>query len=124
MFDTLTGAYQVFKIWLLSVADLSHDALHMHFGLGILVIVRLLWRGRSGWLLAWCTVLGFAVIGEIFDWRAEQLVGGTVPPGAHWHDLWNTMIWPTVLAITGWRLIPSAKSPALSEDAEQPLEQA
>jgi hypothetical protein len=124
MFDFATAAYQGFKLLLLDLTGLSRDALHIHMGLAILLAVRLVWRGRFAWVAAWLAVLTFALAGEVFDWRSEGLRGVTVPWGAHWHDIWNTMLWPTLLSLIGWRL-DRRSAPAVSgKDAEQSLEQA
>jgi hypothetical protein len=120
MFDFLTATYQGFKLLLLDLTGLSRDALHIHFGLAILFAVALLWRARGRWLAAWLAALAFALAGELFDWRGEQLRDVAVPWRAHWHDIWNTMLWPTMLSVMGWRL----SRPPSGKDAEQPLEQA
>lgn len=126
MLDFATAAYQGFKLMLLDATGLSRDALHIHFGIAILCAVRLLWRGKAGWLAAWLASLAFALAGEVFDWRGEQLRGVAVPWDAHWHDIWNTMLWPSVLAMVGWRFEPPAAAgpPTSSQDGEQPFEQA
>jgi hypothetical protein len=121
MFDSVTAAYQGFKLILLEATGLARDALHIHLGLGAFCATRLLWRGRRGWLVAWLVTLVFALTGELFDWRGEAMRGVTVPLPSHWHDIWNTMVWPSILAIVGWRFDPQPRS---GKDADQPLEQA
>jgi hypothetical protein len=121
MFDFVTAAYQGFKLMLIDATGLSRDALHIHIGLVILFAARIAWRGKRGWLVAWSFALAFALAGEVFDWRGESLRGVAVPWSAHWHDIWNTLLWPSVLAVIGWRLECKL---ALSEHPEQPLKQA
>jgi hypothetical protein len=121
MLNFATAAYQGFKLMLIDLTGLSRDALHIHMGLGILLAIRLIWRGRWRWQAAWIAVLAFALAGEVFDWRGEQLRGVAVPLSAHWHDIWNTLLWPTILSIVGWRI---ERRVPLGKDAEQPFEQA
>jgi hypothetical protein len=128
----MTLDYQQWKIGLLEATGLARDALHVHIGLAVFVLTRLVWRWRFGWGGAWLVALGFALGGEWFDLRAETTIGAIQPEAAHWHDIWNTMLWPTLLALLGrWleprRVRPAAADPPLelsSKDAEQPLEQA
>jgi hypothetical protein len=91
---------------LIAATDLSKDALHVHIGLLLFVAVRLVWRRRGGWALAWAAALAAALTGEWLDMRGEALIGVLQPDSAHWHDVWNTMLWPTVLALVGRWLEP------------------
>jgi hypothetical protein len=127
----LTLDYQQWKVAMLDATGLAKDALHVHIGLAAFVAARLMWRWRFGWLIAWLFALAFASGGEWFDMRAEAAAGPLQPDAAHWHDIWNTMLWPTVLALVGRWLeprpttLPTAEEETPSgEDAEQPLEQA
>ena len=120
------------KTWLVTAAGLSKDALHIYFGLALFVAVRLVWRWRGGWLAAWLAVLAMAAGGEWLDMALEARQSTIQPDAAHWHDIWNTMFWPTVLLLIGRWLHPGEK-PAptasdrgrvLGENAERGLEQA
>jgi len=120
------------KTWLVDSAGLSKDALHIYFGLALFVVVRLVWRWRGGWLAAWLAVLAMAAGGEWLDIALEARQSTIQPDAAHWHDIWNTMFWPTVLLAIGRWLHPGEK-PAptasdrgrvLGENAERGLEQA
>ncbi len=114
------------KSSLVASTELSKDALHIYFGLALFVAVRLLWRWRGGWLVAWCAVLAMACGGEWLDITAEASRSAIQPDAAHWHDIWNTMFWPTVLLLVGQWLHPRAQraADASGEDAERSLEQA
>ena len=76
---------------------LSKDALHIHLGLAIYLIVLLtLARGRRLWL-PWATVLVFELVNEAVDIfhhgpSTSELVGSV-------KDIVNTMLWPTVLLV-------------------------
>ena len=125
----LASLFMERKAWLVGAADLSKDALHIYFGLALFLIVRLIWRRRGGWLLAWCAVLAMACGGEFLDMTAEANRAAIQPDAAHWHDIWNTLFWPTVLLIVGRWLQPAARADtpapeALSgKGAERRLEQ-
>jgi hypothetical protein len=118
------------KAWLVTSTDLSKDALHIYFGLALFVAVRLVWRWRGGWLVAWLAVLAMASGGEWLDMSLEASQSALQPDAAHWHDIWNTMFWPTILLLIGRWLQPEAKRPdddaglMSGEDAERSLEQA
>lgn len=110
-------AFQALKTDLLAATGLSKDALHVYIGLAIFVAVRLAWRRRGGWVLAWCTALAFALAGEWLDLRGETIRGALQPDSAHWHDIWNTMFWPTVLLAIGRWLQPRTLIAAPAEPA-------
>ena len=122
---------QIFKVQALEFTGLGKDALHIYFGLGMFLLVRLLWRRRGGWILAWLAVLALALGVEWLDMRAEQAGDYLQPDKAHIHDVWNTMFWPTMLMLVGRWLQPKPKPkpkaetavPDLSDLADQPLDQ-
>ena len=120
------------KTWLVASAGLSKDALHIYVGLALFVAVRLVWRWRGGWLAAWLAVLAMASGGEWLDIALAARHSTIQPDAAHWHDIWNTMFWPTVLLLIGRWLHPGGKpaptasdrGPILGENAERRFEQA
>ncbi|OWQ90585.1 hypothetical protein [Sphingopyxis witflariensis] len=126
----LAALFEERKSWLVTTDDLSKDALHIYFGLALFVTVRLIWRRRGGWLVAWLAVLAMACGGEFLDMTAEANRAAIQPDAAHWHDIWNTLFWPTVLLIVGRWLQPAARADAPApnalsgENAERGLEQA
>lgn len=131
-FDTMTlvqlaALFQEQKLWIVSASELSKDALHIYFGLGLFLTVRLLWRWRGGWIAAWTATFAMACAGEWLDIVAELTRSTLQPDAAHWHDIWNTMFWPTVLLLVGrWlqpRLSRATATPS-GERAESRLEQA
>jgi hypothetical protein len=56
-------------------------------------------KSRRRVVLAWIIVLGLSVLGEVVDLYNEHREGSDVALFAHWHDLWNTMLWPTIIAV-------------------------
>ncbi len=100
---------QAFKIDMIEATGLSKDALHVYFGMILFVVVRLLWRWRGGWILAWLAVLAMALGVEWLDLRMETIEFNIRPDDEHWHDVWNTMFWPTVLLLIGRWLQPKPR---------------
>jgi hypothetical protein len=101
--------FQQFKVVMLGFTGLGKDALHIYAGMGLFLLVRLVWRWRGGWMLAWLAVLAMACMVEWIDMKAEGAVNALQPDAAHWHDIWNTMFWPTVLLLVGRWLQPRPK---------------
>ncbi len=126
----LASLFEVKKVSVIEATGLDKDALHIYFGLSLFLLIRLLWRRRGGWVAAWLAVLIMACGGEWLDRAAEASHSAIQPDAAHWHDIWNTMFWPTALLIVGRWLQPKAKTAeAISNDvsgqgAERSLEQA
>ena len=122
----LASLFEERKSWLVTATDLSKDALHIYFGLALFMLVRLAWRWRGGWVAAWLAVLVMACGGEWLDMTAEFSNAAIQPDAAHWHDIWNTMFWPTVLLLVGRWLQPvvQPRADVSGEDAERRLEQA
>jgi hypothetical protein len=116
---------QLFKQYMVDHTGLAKDALHIYAGLAIILGVRLIWRRRGGWLLGWLLALGVAVMVELLDRRAEYAEANLQPDPEHWHDIWNTMFWPTVLLFVGRWLQPRPRVSAepSGDLADQPLEQ-
>ena len=122
----LASLFEERKSWLVTATDLSKDALHIYFGLALFMLVRLARRWRGGWVAAWLAVLVMACGGEWLDMTAEFSNAAIQPDAAHWHDIWNTMFWPTVLLLVGRWLQPvvQPRAEGSGEDAERRLEQA
>lgn len=119
MIPTLASAphdLQLLKIYLLDLTGLSRDALHVYAGLTVFVAVRLLWRWRGGWFAAWLAALGLALSIEWLDIRAFGDPGTPQPDPNNWHDIWNTMVWPTVLLLFGPWLQPRRQPQSKSGD--------
>lgn len=92
--------FQQLKIFLLDITDLSRDAMHMHLGLAIFMLIWLLWRWRGARLLAWLTALAAALAGEYLDhpnWSVTEIPDYVW--NEHWKDIFSTMLWPTILAL-------------------------
>src|SRR5690606_37190453 len=95
----LASLFEARKVSVVEATGLDKDALHIYFGMTLFLIVRLAWRGRGGSLVAWLAVLAMACGGELLDLTAEYAETNVQPDAAHWHDIWNTMFWPTILLL-------------------------
>jgi len=118
--------FQRLKVFLLDETGLAKDALHIYAGMAIFIAVRLLWRWGGGWIAAWLAALALACGAEYLDLRTEFSNSALQPDREHWHDIWNTMFWPTVLMLVGRWLQPEAKprTGASGDLADQPFEEA
>ena len=97
------SALQAVKGWLVDNVHLAKDALHIYVALLLLFGSALLFGWRLSSWRPWLVVGAVAVIGEIWDIRDRYV--GHVPQqfGANWHDLWNTMFWPSVILLLARR---------------------
>ena len=102
----LASLFEARKVSVIDATGLDKDALHIYFGLALFLSVRMIWRWRGGWFAAWLAVLVMACGGEWLDMAAEFSNAAIQPDAAHWHDIWNTMFWPTVLLLVGRWLQP------------------
>lgn len=123
---SVAAEFEIQKTWLVDASGLGKDALHIYTGMTLFLLIRLLFRRPGGWVLAWLAVLVMACGGEFLDFVAEGKAGVIQPDAAHWHDIWNTMFWPTIILVAS-RWLPTPKSPIaepLDEDAERRFEKA
>ncbi len=79
------------------ILNLSKDALHVHLGLAIYLVVAVTFaRGKRIWL-PWVTVLAFELFNEAVDIFHHG--PSTAELGGSAKDIVNTMLWPTVLLV-------------------------
>lgn len=78
--------------------DLERDALHIYAALLVQVGTALVLRRRLSHWLPWASVLAFAVGNEWLDTYGDDLVEQW-ELDAGLHDLWNTMLLPTLLLL-------------------------
>lgn len=116
-----------YKTWLIEAVGISNDAMHVHGSLLILCISAILLRRRPDSILCWFIVLVAELFNEYADLRG--LAPGEATLDASLHDLYNTMLWPTVILLMGRLLFPRRwpkKLPVtegLSDQPQQSLEQ-
>lgn len=84
-------------------SHLAKDALHIYVGLAVMFSSALILKWKLSSWKPWAAVLAVALAGEIWDIR-DQLIGGIgIRPEEHFHDLWNTMFWPSVILLLASR---------------------
>lgn len=109
--------FQELKLAILDVLHLSKDAVHLHLGLLVFVTVLLLIRGRRSPWLAWLAAFIVALMLELLDLRDDRRSIGAFRWTASLHDIVNTLVWPTVLALLIHlkRLSPRASKPPANQ---------
>jgi hypothetical protein len=90
------SALQTAKFWLIHLAK---DALHIYVGLGVFFLTLLLTRWRPGSWKPLLVVLAVAIAGEVWDLRDSIAFHTRIDVWGNWHDIWNTMFWPTAIMI-------------------------
>jgi hypothetical protein len=89
--------FQSVKIMLSEATNLGKDALHIYVGLGVMLLVVILFKKSFADWRPLAAVAFAALAGEIWDVIDTYSHGGTPKFNANWKDVWNTMFWPTVL---------------------------
>lgn len=90
---------QASKQVIIDLTDLAKDALHVHVGLLVFFAAALLlrWPLNSG--KPWAAALFAALAGEVWDLAAAKASGAIPHLAPGWHDVWNTMLWPTIITV-------------------------
>lgn len=87
------------KFWLIQHVGLAKDALHIYVGLTLFLGAALAFR----WPLRSWKPLGVALVaallGEVWDLRDSLVYHTRIDLWGNWHDIWNTMFWPSVLLL-------------------------
>lgn len=116
------------KAWLEHAIGLNMDALHVYFGLAILLVAALVLRRPLRSPLPWLVLLACELANEYYDWTYEVWPGWErqIQAAEGIRDIWNTMALPTLLLIAS-RCFPrvftgerAASEPAGEEKAGLP----
>ena len=111
---------QTFKFWLINHGHLAKDALHIYVALTLFLGSLLLFRWRVGSWKPWAIVLVVAVAGEAWDLRDSFVFHTPVNLWANWHDIWNTMFWPTVITLLArWTNVFARSGDRFEQSLEQ-----
>ena len=97
--------YQNAKLIILSILEISKDAIHIHIGLIVFFAAVVLWR--KGAIDARCLVPAVIVASlmEMLDLRDEYSSLGRIRMAAvtaSIHDMLNTLFWPVVIVVLAW----------------------
>jgi hypothetical protein len=82
-------------------SGLERDALHIHVALFLYVVAMALFRQSRRSRVPWLVVLGILTANEAYDLQHNWPDGPEWAVSASAKDLWNTMLWPTVLLFIG-----------------------
>lgn len=87
------------KIWLLQTLELDKDALHIYAAVSVQLLTAILFRQSLASPLPWIAALTIAVVNEYFDYQGVGPSEESIAyyRAAAWHDLWNTMLLPSLL---------------------------
>lgn len=94
-----TSLVQALKLDIVAMTGLSKDALHVYFGLIVWLLAAALRRKSIATIQPWFMVLLAALVVEAFDAFDDWRSLGRWRMGASVHDIVNTLVWPTVLAL-------------------------
>ncbi len=93
------SALQTAKFWIVAHLDLAKDALHVYVGLILLLGSALLFGWKLSSWKPWALVALAAVTGEIWDLIDNAIVHTPLDLWASWHDIWNTLFWPSMILV-------------------------
>lgn len=88
--------YQNLKLTIISIVDLSKDAIHIHIGLIVFFLVVVLWKKGHFEMICVLPVLAIACLMEVFDLSDDLNSLGYMRWSASVHDIVNTVLWPVV----------------------------
>lgn len=99
--DIGANQYADLKIFIEAYTGLERDALHIHIALLVYLLAMFLFRQSRRSRLPWLVVLAFELLNELLDIRRTQMLGEPIQWAESLKDLWNTMLWPTILLLVG-----------------------
>ena len=91
------SSYQSAKLFLVEATNLGKDALHIYVGLGVMLLVVILFKKSLSDWRPLAAVAVASIAGELWDVIDTFSHGRTPRWNANWKDVWNTMFWPTIL---------------------------
>ena len=120
-FTPLAGRYDwiYWKSVASAVTGMSSDVLHIHVGLFLLIVAALVVRRAPWHWLPWSIVAVFELANESYDVLQTSYSTDEGNLGAAWHDVWLTMLWPTVILLTFRWLARRGERPAAEAGHER-----
>ena len=117
------------KFWLIQHLGLAKDALHVHVGLLLFVGSALVFRWPLRSWEPWAVALAGTLLGEAWDLRDSVVYHTRIDLWGNWHDVWNTMLWPSLFvllarttALFGRRDLQSAHLHDVAESEQSPVD--
>ena len=107
------------KIWLVQTLELDKDALHIYVALTVQCVTAIIIRRSFASPWPWLAALVVALLNEYFDYQGvgESAESIAYYRAAAWHDMWNTMLLPTLLLLLG-RYWPALLSHQVAGEVE------
>jgi hypothetical protein len=102
-----------YKTRLIEYVGLTNDAMHVHGSILILFASAVVLRRRPDSIWCWLIVFAAELFNEFADLKG--LAPGEASIDASIHDLYNTMLWPTVIVILGRVLFPQPRKALLQQ---------
>ncbi len=96
-----------YKTQLVGFVGLTNDAMHVHGSILILFVSAIILRRRPDSIWCWLIVFAAELFNEYADLKGQA--PGEASIDASLHDLYNTMLWPTILLVAGRFLFPRAQ---------------
>jgi len=93
------SALQAIKSWLVDHLGLAKDALHIYVALGLFLGTALLFGWKLSSWRPWAIVAAAAIVGELWDLWDSLGYHTPINLWASWHDIWNTLFWPSVILV-------------------------
>jgi cell shape-determining protein MreD len=91
-----------FKNLLETYTGLQRDALHVHMALILYFVAMVMFRRSRRSRVPWLVVLGLEIANEVYDlWLNLGETSTDYALHGAAKDLWNTMLWPTVILLVG-----------------------
>lgn len=87
------------KSWLSLWLQVSDDSLHVSGGLLLLILAALVLRRPPWHWRPWLAVLVAELLNEGYDLLQTTYYTAEGNYPSSWHDLWLTMLWPTVILL-------------------------
>jgi cell shape-determining protein MreD len=93
--------YADLKILLVDYLGLEQDALHIHGAILLYILAMFAFRQTRKSRFPWLFVLAAELANESYDLLHQHNLGEPLRWGESLKDLWNTMLWPSVLLLVG-----------------------
>lgn len=94
-------SYHELKVLIEAYTGLEKDALHIHAALLLYVLAMVAFRQSRRSRFPWLFVLAVELFNEFLDLRHQYRLDEPLQWSGAAKDLWNTMLWPTVLLFIG-----------------------
>lgn len=102
--NDLINVFEGIKTLITSFSHIQRDALHIHVGLVLFLVLSGLFRGPRRFRYALLVTAGLCLLGEVFDTAHSVDIGRRILWFDSCKDVFNTLFWPVLLYLLGPRL--------------------